>query len=232
MTTWKAGVELDEIIKKMEQRRRLFDLYGLSLFCKYALFSEDFEPSAKWADCVKLTDQGRDYLKMLHSSGQTYHPVYEVFALFQLFYHHDLFIDYINTDINAILTLLSEMHKPGISKWPYIFGHRLYHKFNDAKSFKMSEDLTPQESAALLHDSPQGVFQTGKIVSGPLGFLQGQEDRVFPPTLKLTLWHCPDPGCQAEHKVSLCNSDSGNKEMLVNTRLCLFLKIVGEVNLH
>lgn len=203
MSEWKSAGELHDIAEQIEQKERLFDLYGLSLFCDRAFLSEDFRPDAKWVECIKLSLYGVKYLTQFHQSGQKHEQEHEIFALFQLFYHHDLFIDFASTDIEAIFDLLNEMHRTGQAKWPYVFGNQLYHKFNDSETAAKTDHLDAPDAEALLLGTPQGVFQTGNVVSGPLGFVRGLEERILPSTLKFPLWHCSDPGCQARHLVTL-----------------------------
>jgi len=202
MSEWKSAGELYDLIKHIDGKERLFDLYGLSLFCDNAFLVDDFQPAPEWCEYVKLTEHGKDYIERLHRSGQKYEPAHEVFVLFQLFYHRDIFIDYLNTDVETILRLLDVMHRGGQARWPYVFGNKLYHKFNDWKTATETDHLDAREVEKLLQDTPQGVFQTGNVVSGPLGFLRSLDQRILMPTLKVPLWHCSDPGCQARHGVT------------------------------
>jgi hypothetical protein len=95
------------------------------------------------------------------------------------------------------------MHASNQVQWPYVFGNGLYHKFNDSTHATRTDHLEPEQAAALLDGTPQGVFQIGNLVSGPLGFVRGREERILPPTLNVLLWHCSDPGCRARHLVEL-----------------------------
>lgn len=199
MSVRKPAGELSDLTEHMDGKERLFDLYGLSLFCAKAFLANDFQPAPEWCEHIKLTEHGEEYLERFHRSGQTSEPVHEVFVLFQLFFHHNIFIDYSNTDAETVFRLLNEMHRGGQARWPYVFGNKLYHKFNDWETATETEHLDAPEAENLLRNTPQGVFQTGNVVSGPLGFLRGLEQRLLPPTLKVPLWHCSDPGCQARH---------------------------------
>jgi len=212
MSKWLSAGEVENIITKIENSQKLFQLYGLSLFSHYALYTKDFEPDVKWKECIVLTKYAKDCLVHLHKNGMSCSEEYEAFALFQLFYHHDLFIDYIQTDVDNIILLLSDLHKNNKAKWPYIFGNQLYNKFNDTNHDTRTEDLDADKTDELLRDTPQGIFQVGKIVSGPLGFLESRECRVLPPTKKILLWHCSDPGCGQGHLVTLHQHKSTYKK--------------------
>ena len=95
------------------------------------------------------------------------------------------------------------MHNTREARWPYIYGNGLYHKFNDTYDGNRTEFLDGDQVQQLLNDTPQGVFQVRKLVSGPLGFLESAEYRTARPTRTVGLWHCSDPGCRAMHLVAL-----------------------------
>jgi len=203
MSEWKSAGELYDLTKRVEDRKRLFSIYGLSLFCNQAFYHPTFNVSSRWADVIKLTKHAQDYAASIDKAGISLDQPTKHFVFFQLFFHHDLFIDYRATDSDAVLDLLVEMHGSGTVQWPYVFGNTLYHKFNDASHATRTDHLEGEQVAALLEDTSQGVFQIGDVVSGPLGFIKGDEDRILPPTLSALLWHCSDPGCRARHLVTL-----------------------------
>lgn len=55
----------------------------------------------------------------------------------------------------------------------------------------------------MLDGTPQGVFQLGNQIVGPLGILHSSAKRMIPPTTNVNLWHCSDPSCSALHSVEL-----------------------------
>ena len=203
MSRWLSAREVDSYVKDFDKKQELFDLHALSLFCSEAFLCSDFEPSSSWLERVILTKHAKDYLEDMHRNGVKSKEAWEIFILFSRFFHHDLFVDHINTDAEAVRVLLNEMHNTGQAKWPYVFGNELYHKFNDSFSGNITDRLDASAVDSLLRGTPQGVFQVGKLISGPLGFIRGQEERIVSPTLRMPLWHCSDPGCQARHFVRL-----------------------------
>jgi hypothetical protein len=203
MRRWRSTGELHDIVEDIEEREQLFKIYGLSLFCAQAFLKSDFAPSPSWQDCVKITDHGAEYLQHARDAGIVSDNIWETFALFQLFYHFDLFIDHVKTDQVGVVALLNQMQQEGNARWPYVFGNTLYQKFNDWPDATKTDHLDPPEVQRLLDGTPHGVFQVGSFVSGPMGLVQGKEERLLPPTLKVLLWHCSDPGCRAAHLVQL-----------------------------
>lgn len=200
---WKSAQEIDSYINKFNDPHKLFRVYGLSLFVEDAFYSSEFEPSEAWADLVTLSPAGQQMLDCLHDSGIKNAPHLEMFTLFSLFYHTEILIDYEKVEERNIILLLAEMHKTGKAHWPYVFGNLLYHKFNDRYDGNRTDSLDPDSAAALLSGTPQGVFQVGTTLSGPLGFITSSEERTIPPVLRLPLWHCSDTGCKAPHFVRL-----------------------------
>ncbi len=200
---WLSTEETKARIERLHQPELLFQIYALSLFADDVFYAPDFVPSDDWCETVALSSAGKELLSDLHKTGIKFSEPIEHFILLRLFYHRDLFIDYENTDASRLLNLLNGIHKSGRGKWPYVYGNLLYHKFNDIYEGNRTETLDPESAGMLLSDTPQGVFQVGTILSGPFGFVESAEQRTIPPTLRLPLWHCSDPGCQARHFVIL-----------------------------
>lgn len=203
MTKWYSAVEIDHMLDKSDISAEIFDLYCASLFAKKGFLAQDFEPSHEWQDHVALSDSGVSYLQQMHEKGIKFDQHVEIFVLFSLFYHRDLLIDIKGCNYDRIVGLLEEMHDKKTVKFPYVFGNALYHKFNDFEGSNQTKHLGAELSRNLLEDTPQGIFQTGKLICGPLGFCSSLEERIILPTLSVSLWHCSDPGCRTPHQVSL-----------------------------
>lgn len=200
---WKSRDELREIISELEKKDKLFKIYAMSLFIDKAFYTKDYTPVNDWADAVVLSATGDLILNKLNAEGIIYENHICKLVMFKLFYHNELFIDYENTDDELILSLLIEMHKSGNVLWPYTHGNLLYHKFNDNFIENKTDFLNANLVENLLQDTPQGIFQVGSLLSGPLGFVFSAEKRELYPKLSLDLWHCPDPGCLHPHRVNL-----------------------------
>lgn len=203
MMRWFSAEEIGGKIEAIADQDALFRTYALSLFTLHAVYSADFSPSEEWAKAVVPTDSGRRMLRSLSDVGHQFPQHVELFTLFRTFYHRDLLIDHQSTDTEAVLALLRSIHTARSARWPYVFGNCLYHKFNDTYAGNRTDSLEAADVHALLEGTAQGVFQLGHVVSGPLGFLHSEEERVLPPTLRLPLWHCSDPGCRERHFVRL-----------------------------
>lgn len=175
--------------------------YSLSIFAMHAVFTEDYEVSPQWQEIISLSEEGQGLLNSIKESAENL-PLSDLyFALFRRFYHHGLLIDHASSDLTSIQTILNDDLFSGKLKWPYKYGRFLYDKYNDHLFTGPTEYISTSDLALLLTDSPQGVYQVGNILSGPLGFLESQEKRFVPPIASLLLWHCSDTGCQEPHSV-------------------------------
>lgn len=118
------------------------------------------------------------------------------------FYHYDLFVDIENTDLKGIENILDEEIKSKKIKYPWIYGRTLYNKyFYDFPN--QSKFLNSKETSKLLKDTPQGVFQVGKYIVGPLGLIRSDFSRHNFPTRNVKLYHCSDSSCTAFHRTLL-----------------------------
>jgi hypothetical protein len=214
--TWRSAQELEDSIAQLPQAESedLSRAFALSLFVGNALYAPDFEPAGDWVEAIVPSPSGTDLLAELHNTGIQYSDSIEYFTLLRIFYHHEILVDYTKTDEHRILDLLTRVHQSGKGHWPYVFGNYLYHKFNDVYSGNRTASLDPASSNLLLAGTPEGVFQVGTLLVGPLGCVESLERRTVEPTLRLALWHCSDPGCQARHVVCLEQNQSSCTQAL------------------
>lgn len=211
MSKWLSIEELLPRINEMPDQSRLLNVYGASHFASTAFYAKDFEPDNRWGKAISLTNHAEEYLEGCRASGIVIQRATAVFAMFRLFYHNELFIDHEKTNLELVLCLLSELHSSRQAIWPYAFGTALYNKFNDTYIDNKTDHLDPDAANSLLENTPQGVYQIGNLLSGPLGFITSSEVRILPPTLRLGLWHCSDPGCLSKHYVKLNEYDGSFK---------------------
>ncbi|MFA6132762.1 MAG: hypothetical protein WC869_01945 [Phycisphaerae bacterium] len=200
---WLSVEDTKARIRHIENPERVLRLYGLARFLNTAFYSANFHPANEWTKWVVLSEAGKELLSQFHKADISFTEHLEIFTLFRLFFYREILIDIEKTDCAGILSSLQNMLDSGTGHWPYVFGNKLYHAFNDSYTGNRTEELDAVSGEGLLRGSPQGVFQIGKLLSGPLGFLESNEDRLIPPTLEVALWHCSDPGCQTRHTVFL-----------------------------
>lgn len=200
---WKSAPELIAVVKDLPQKEALADLWALHYFCEYGVFSPDYKTNDVWADIIVISPKGEELIQSAQESLASFSRPVICLATFGLFYYHDLLIDHHRTDINRVLEILNRESCSGSIKWPCMFGRLLYDRFNDTVESDRTDHLDPEEVVELLRDTPKGVYQVGRFLSGPLGIIESAETRYVPPTNELPLWHCSDTGCGFLHRVEL-----------------------------
>ncbi|MBL7205351.1 MAG: hypothetical protein ISS63_13655 [Desulfobacteraceae bacterium] len=204
---WKSAEETGAVIEKAVDSLRLGRLYALSLFWKNAVYSDPYEADSTWPEILSFSETGTSTLSILQKALNA-DPSPELYlALFRIFAHHELFLDWIRSDLDTIEALFArELHDEKITL-PYRFGRLLYDRFNDRYQGSRTDHLLAGEVRSLLEDSPKGVYQLNSFLTGPIGVLHSRECRFIPPSLSLPLWHCSDTGCRAPHSVELLPPD-------------------------
>ncbi len=198
---WKSPSQIKKFLQEYDKAGRLEQLFALSEFGKWAIFPLDYVASPRWVELVELTEAGKSLLARdpgIYDDvaiGDIY------FAIFGLFYAQDILIDVEGSDLEGIRAVLDVEALKGRIRWPYRFGRLLYNKYNSQFPEGEIAFLISEQIAEFLNDTPQGVYQIGTLLSGPLGFLTSRENRFIPPSLEMPLWHCSDPGCSRFHTV-------------------------------
>jgi hypothetical protein len=190
--------------------------FSLRMFVLRSQYDRSYLANPKWSDAVVLSSEGERYATLLPEiSKYSAHDV--KMAVFQSFYHHDLFVDCKRSDLDAIAEILRSESVAGTIRWPFMFGRALYDKFNDTSPPDRIDHFPAGEVFSFLKDTPQGVSQVGHLIAGPLGFVRGKQKRFCPPPASMYLWHCSDPGCRAPHPVSFLPAPSTVTE--INNKL-------------
>lgn len=199
---WQASVEVRNWLEEAGLGTQLEALFFIRTFVDHALVPTDYEASAAWERLVVLSDATNGILDS--SSIRTSFSTAELHrAAFASLFYQDPLVDLTRCDIDGIEDLVSSELRRGRLLLPFRFGRLLYDRFNDSVADTRTEHLEPDESITLLEGTPQGVYQAGPLVSGPLGLIRSASVRWTPPSSSLPLWHCSDTGCRALHNVIL-----------------------------
>jgi len=197
---WLSQVDAEARLKVQTNPEALIRLFAISRFLKNAFYPADFELTDEWESAVVLSEEGRTIASELEREGVLDSVRLAAFTMLRMFAFRDVLID-IGCDMERIVTFLSRMLHSGGVRWPYVYGHTLYDKFQDTYQGNRTDFLEADHVRNLLSGTAQGVFQVGPLLSGPLGLLESADWRIVPPTLHLPLWHCSDPGCGSLHLV-------------------------------
>lgn len=200
--TWKNALELGREHTDSTFRQRFARAFALSFFFRRAILPPSYEPSRGFAAAVSLSDAGRGILTLLRDASTSLSEHEIAFAMFLDLYHIDLHVDLGATDLDTVEAILHEELKATSIRYPWVYDRLLYDRFFDI--FPANTDsLIPEETALLLKGTPQGVFQLGDMVVGPMGVARSASRRRLYPLASVPLWHCSDIACQSMHAVHL-----------------------------
>jgi hypothetical protein len=200
--TWKSLPETRAVLSTLDEDR-VRRLFSLRVFLESAVLPEDYETNPEWSQAVVLSDDARAFLGAHSELREKFAEPVLALAFFVDFFHHDLWLDVGACDVEGIEAMIDRELRSGSFRLPYRYGRLLYDRYNDNPPGDKTEHLEPNETAFLLEGTPQGIYQAGRYVTGPLGVIASRELRLVPPSTYLPLWHCSDTGCRALHNVGL-----------------------------
>jgi len=201
---WRSSPEISKELAQHPYIESIREISALWRYIRAALPVNDYKASSEWEHIIVLTSAGHEALQLSGvSQDQRYDRADILMAMFCVYFHHGLLIDWEKCDLKALHQLVNAELLSGRLRWPHRFGRLLYDKFNDSYSGDRTDHLLPDEALTLLEGTSQGVYQVGQLVSGPFGLIEALCARYIPPSRNLLLWHCSDPGCQSAHTVNL-----------------------------
>ena len=174
---------VDKLLKTLEsgpELTKVQEAFYLSQLLQSAFFPAGYTPASEWQDLVPLSQAGREFVA---PATDVDGPSLAVTAL-AYFAHHDILIDVERLGTERIRALLSEDAVTKRLHWPPRDGRKLYDRFR-AVSHDRVEFLEAPQVEALLRDMPQGIYQLGHLLLGPLGIIDSVEWRFLPPTLSV-----------------------------------------------
>ncbi len=198
-----AFLDGNAVYKLLESRsdaQQLADAYALRCLVQSATYPANYSTDLRWTKAITPSEAGNELLSELSTQPIPQPDLH--LALFGFFWFEDPLIEAISTDLELIRTIVEEEAISGQIYWPMTQGRELYDRYTRL-SFMNRDSLTSEETASLLEESTQGVYQAGTIVTGPLGIIDSQCTRYYPPKQTIGLWHCPLLDCRRLHKVSL-----------------------------
>jgi len=110
------------------------------------------------------------------------------------------------TDLSAMRAAISSEMRASRILFAYIFGRDLH----DLAAMKFPEKthLSNAETLSLLKQLPQGVFQEGWTVTGPLGAIESESYRSIVSRTSVPGYLCSDETCSAVHSIQLETASS------------------------
>jgi hypothetical protein len=187
------------------ERNKIAELYAFHAFLDGALLAKGASIESQFEKAIAISEYGRKILSHLDLSSYSERQL--VLACALVFFHQEFLIDIANSDpVSALAMLGDELASERI--WlPDRYGRTLYDRFNSLSDKGRIDFLEASDVDVILQGTEQGRYQVGFLVAGPLGIVRSEEDRHIPPTRRIPLWHCSDPGCQRLHSVNLLRHD-------------------------
>jgi hypothetical protein len=185
-------------------RKELFRLYNINDFLSECIIADGYKVPQDLFQPIVLTAYGNDVYLQLRKKNVGHAEAY--LLCFLQFTHIDLLIDVEKTDREAIVASLHRQILESQIVYAFPYGRMLYDKFADLFPSQVQSYLSLTETFQLLRDTPQGVYQSVDLVSGPFGLLRSASDRWLSPDRSIPLRHCEDFSCNVVHEVSLSTS--------------------------
>ncbi|HHF2979028.1 TPA: hypothetical protein ACPJ0Q_004656 [Vibrio diabolicus] len=199
---WKQPSETLKYLKGLDSTENLSKLYSLSRAFSNAFYGDDYNAAPDWSDALVFTKSTEKLLKKHFPKEMEVKDPDFFLATFGYFYHHKLFFDHSKCDLEKIEKLLNSEIIKGEIKFPHRFGNELYKKYNDLYE-KPKKYLNIDDSLTLLSDTPNGIYQCGHYLLGPLGNIYIEQHRSVYPSLALPMWHCDGVNCNITHPAML-----------------------------
>ncbi|MGN9807304.1 hypothetical protein [Micromonospora sp. L32] len=192
----KTADELAEMYPGEDFRESLADLLDVQLILVECKIRRTYRVSKEMHETLHLTETGEQMAQAFRSKGVRY-PESRFMCLLNML-SNELLVDPVQTDTQALIEIVSEQIRDTTIRFPFTYGRLLYDRL---LSFPFGESrtlLSSKETFEVLEGTPQGVFQVGRLVTGPFGLLQTPHRRSIAPVDEIP-FHCSDIKCNVEH---------------------------------
>ncbi|TXK19488.1 hypothetical protein [Homoserinibacter sp. GY 40078] len=186
-----------------EKYGQLVDLMRLLADC---VIANDYTIPDSMNEAIHLTSAGDSVLNKVATAKSDRVPPKEARLMCALAIGSDqLFVDLLETDIDALAASVSRQIRDGRIRFPLTYGRDAYDAF--ARLYDESKpQLTYEETQEYLDQLPQGVHQYGQFVTGPYGLLSSASRRQISTGHRVEAFHCSDPMCDVVHTTYLTTS--------------------------
>ena len=154
-----------------------------------------------WSNPLCFSDLGKEISREILTSNRRVKPNEVKLAVFFHVGCPDGLLIEPNTEVAALRHGISTEMRSQRILFPYIYGRDLHDLA--ATQYPEKTHLSNSESIALLRQLPQGVFQEGKTVVGPLGAIVSDCYRSILSRLAVPGYLCSDETCSGVHSIQL-----------------------------
>jgi len=167
-----------------------------------AVFSADYEPPDGSGDFVALTASGEAKADELAEGFSLTIDAIRIGLLGAITFDSG-FVNPVSSNLSALRDIFHRALRRRELHIAWDYGTIMDARILDLFGGYREAQLTEEEARSLLQDTPQGVWQMGHLLFGPLGILPSRSRRrIFPPRAVGSL-PCTDPSCTAIHSIHL-----------------------------
>ena len=200
--------QLQTIYQDPDFQKKFFQLYNVNSFFDECIIADSYKVPQDLFQPIVLTEYGTEIYRQLRRKNVGHAEA--TMLCFLQFFHVDLLIDVEQTDRDALIASLHRQILDQVLLFPFRYGRMLYDKFADLFPSQVGSYLSLTETYQLLRDTPQGVFQSLELVTGPYGVLRSGSYRYILPDRDIPLRHCENFSCNAVHSITLSTSRSAD----------------------
>ncbi|MFX0591260.1 hypothetical protein [Melissospora conviva] len=188
--------ELAEMYPDDDFRDSLADLLDVQLLLVECKLRQDYRISKEMYETLHLTEAGERMVQAFLRKGIKY-PEARFMCLLRIL-GNELLVDPIQSDTQQLIKIVSEQIRDTTIRFPYTYGRLLYDRLLTFPFGESRTVLSSKETFEVLEGTPQGVFQVGRLVTGPYGLLQTPHRRSIP-LIEEVPFHCSDIKCTTAH---------------------------------
>jgi hypothetical protein len=176
------------------------DCIALAHFIENCVVKDNFKPRPEYSNHIRLSELGDHVFRKVSQRSARSTPLLRL-ALFQRTFCNEGALISKDIDVLTLASVIDEDLKNQKLYLPYIYGRDLHDLW--AEDVSETTKVDAKRSIDLLKQTPIGVYQAGRFVSGPYGLLTSSVSRNLLPTRLIPGYLCTDPACPDVHKFLL-----------------------------
>lgn len=201
-------IELRGLLKDADVRETFSECIAIGSLLSGCVIGKHYRVSDAFVAPIKLSPLGENVVKEVLNENKRAKPNEIKLAVFLHVGCSDGLLVSSGTDIVALRHVISAEMRAGKILFPYIFGRDLHDLASE--QYPEMTHLNNGQTLALLRQLPQGVFQEGRTVTGPLGAVASDCHRVIVSRTSVPGYFCSDEKCSAIHSIELESAETSS----------------------
>ncbi len=201
--------EVIEALPRQEQRAKFVRFVDLMRLLGDCIIADDYSIPDATNVAIHLSPTGEALRnKVATAKEKDRVPAKEAKLLCALAIgQRQLFVDIEATDLDGLARSISDQILAGRIRFPMSLGRDSYDKY--AQQFDEGQPLlTYAETQRFLDETPVGVQQYGRYVTGPFGLQESSSTRQVHSGRRIEAFHCSDQMCDLVHRTHLATSEN------------------------